>query len=40
VTCAEIGTNAGTFRAILKEDEEAVPNASDLVHYVRSEIGG
>ena len=28
------------FRAILKEDEQAVPNVSDLVRYVRSEIGG
>ncbi len=30
----------GAFRAILEEDEQAVPNASDLVRYVRSEIGG
>jgi len=28
------------FRAILEEDEADLPNASDLVRYVRSEIGG
>jgi Protein of unknown function (DUF3376) len=27
-------------RAILAEDDQAVPNASDLVRYVQSEIGG
>jgi hypothetical protein len=27
------------FRAILEEDEQAVPNAADLVRFVRSEIG-
>ena len=27
------------FRAILEEDEEAVPNASDLVRHVRTTIG-
>jgi len=28
------------YRAILKEDEQAVPNASALVAYVQTEIGG